>query len=264
MRATILALVDPRAEELSPVRAPRLTAAGLLVWAGAAVLAALSVWATRLNGFLWLLGVDTDLGRHAALWSPWLILASGVGALALVRPHRGISRAQSLAAFTGVLAYAMLAYLSWTIHARFDLAAPDPFFAPSGLIELRELARLLWLGVAGFVVIALRRSLRLLVARSVLIRSGRVDRQAASSVLAALGLNAVGTLARLAAFQAGEPSGPVAVLGTVLVGVGSMLLTLGLLGLLADCWRIRRVVAGSPLSLSMVMGGPPGGANNRA
>jgi hypothetical protein len=266
VRATLLALIDPRAQELRPIDRPGITAAGLMVWSGAAVLAALAVWATRLNGFLWVLGVDTDVLRRAAQWAPWLIGLSGVGAIVLIRPHRGIARAQSLAAATGVLGYAMLAYVSWVIHARFDRSGPDPFFSPTALVEVRELATLLWLGVAGFIVIALRRSLRLLVARSVLIRSGRVDRQASSSVLAALGISALGTLARLAAQQAGEPTGLIAILGTVLVGVGSMLLTLGLFGVLADCWRIRRVVAGTPLSLSMVVGGPAspsGSANNR-
>jgi len=256
VRATLLALVDPQADELRPIRFPRLTAWGLLLWAGAQALAALVVWVARLAEVASLAGaVPAVLGRSGAV-APWLIVLAGVGALGLVRPHAGLAGLRSAASLAGVVAYLALGYLAYAIHVRIDGNTPTPYVDAGHLASLREMLRLMWIAVAGFVVLALQRNLRMLVARSLVIRTGRVERQAPQALLASLAVMGGGSLARLAGAGTGESWSLLTIGGTVLVAVGAMLFTIGLVGVLLDCVQARGAIARPPLSLGGITGEP--------
>jgi hypothetical protein len=203
-----------------------------------------------------LAGSVPPLFHHAVALVPWLTALAGVGALALVRPHAGMDRLRSLAAFVGVLAYVPLIYLAYAIHVRVDGTSPAPYVEPGRLTELREMLRIMWIAVAAMIVLALQRNLRLLIARSLVIRTGRIERQAPQALLAALGIMAAGSLARLAGAGAVDAWSLLTIAGTVLVAVGAMLFTLGLVGVLADCVQARSAILRPPLTLGGLTGEP--------
>lgn len=254
VRATLLALVDPHADELKPIRRPVITAAGLLLWSGAQALAALVVWVARLAEVATLAGGVPDILRQSVAVVPWLIGLAGVGALVLVRPHAGMSRMRSLAALVGVLAYAPLTYLTYAIHVRVDGTIPTPYIDAGYLGALREMLRTMWVAVAAVIVLALQRNLRMLIARSLVIRTGRIERQTPQALLASLGVMAAGSLARLAGTAAVDPWSLLTIAGTVLVAVGAMLFTLGLVGVLGDCVQARTAIVRPPLTLGGLTG----------
>lgn len=93
-----------------------------------------------------------------------------------------------------------------------------------------------------------------LQSRSVLMRSGRMD-ESAASMYAAAGIAMVGDCIWLV-FS--PPSGAsidgslLRLICQALVAVGSMLLTVGLMAILMDVVRLRRVILAMPLSLDQV------------
>jgi hypothetical protein len=112
-------------------------------------------------------------------------------------------------------------------------------------------------------IAGLRPNARLLAARSLLMRMGRVDRQPLRAMAAAIGIAAAGDLIHLlnsrpdwALSRATQSA------GNLLIAVGSMLLTVGLVGVLLDTLRLVPVLVRPPLSIGKVMGraSGPGGA----
>src|SRR5688572_28786068 len=86
IRATILAVVDPFASELQPIRFPRIIAILINMWTGGALFAALLAWLPivydLLNAAGWRLArPDINVALLASL------AVSGIGALGLIRPH---------------------------------------------------------------------------------------------------------------------------------------------------------------------------------
>jgi len=254
VRVTLLALVDPLADELRPIRWPRLTAAGLLMWAIAALGAAIAAWAVGLSGSAeW-----APLGRAmASVWPLPAILAamSGIGAVALVAPHPGISRRNRALATAAVGAYIPLAWVLWRLHGEVvqPVVVSDPMRAT------------LWIGaevlMAG-IILGLRPNARLLVARSLLMRSGRVDRQTLWALVAVLGVGVLGDALALLAPRVGVASSEVvAQAGRVVSLVASILFTAGLVGVVWDCVRLRPVIVDAPLSLSGLLTKDRPGAN---
>jgi hypothetical protein len=246
VRATILSVVDPKASELQPISSPRLVAAGIVLWAVGGLVASIALWAPVL--------IDVArLATSSSTFAPrpdarWLVIAgailSGLGALSLVRPHARIARSGTLAAILAVALYIPLLML--LAHAAERLADTPPratlaSFAPdrtSTIIAASTSA------VVAAVMLLLRPNARLLVARSILLRTGRVDRQtmlamAAAAALVAWGfiLGHLGTFARPGFAQDASRIG-----GLALVVLGAMLLTLGLAGSVADCVRIARAI----------------------
>ncbi len=256
VRGTLLAVVDPLAGELQPMLLPRAAAAALVLWAVGALGAGLSVWLLRIFDIVNPPGVP-----FAPL--PWLPLApaglavvSGLGAIALIRPHANIPRPQVIQAATGVVAYVPLVAILWYIHGHMDVISPRPYdMAPGGDGMLRTLVRLLEALVLAVAILALRPNARLLASRSMLMRTGRVDRQTLLVMVGALGLASLGDVLRLT--SAGAMSELVSQLGVYLIAVGSLLLTIGLVGVLVDAVRISRVIVSPPLSIRDVVL-PPG------
>jgi hypothetical protein len=73
------------------------------------------------------------------------------------------------------------------------------------------------------------------------------------AMVGALAIAGAGDLCHLAGSQLGGGSEQICqVIGTILIAVGSMFLTLGILGVLADCLRILPAVLSAPISLESI------------
>ncbi|HYE61994.1 MAG TPA: hypothetical protein VD997_08345 [Phycisphaerales bacterium] len=252
VRATLLAVVDPRASELQPIRRPGLTAAGLITWGVAALLAALGGWA------LWLIIIlpSGDINRFLPALRAIIMVAtaaSGIGALALIDPHPGIRpRARRMAA-AGAAFYVLLLIIVWLML--YKHAATLRLSGPMSWTTTDDVRTLLGLALAvclGAIILLLRPNARLLAARSLLLREGRVDRQTLLGLVVVLALAALGDSLSLIglSIQAGETF---LMLGQSLLLVAAILFTLGLVGVVIDCLRIAKVVAQPPLSLESLL-----------
>lgn len=252
VRATILSIVDPQARELQPIPHPNAVAAGVVLWAAGAVGAALVSWLPHAADLLRTLGSaippqPTVLAVHFGL------LVSAAGSLALVRPHRGIPLLHSAGALLATLLYAPLAF---TLH-RYGLAV-GPLGAryfdawqPSA-----PAAEWFWLSCAliAAIIMLQRPNARLLVARSLVMRTGRVDRQTMVAMALAACLMAAGMLVgRLVSHSATLLSELARIGGSLLIGLGGLLLTIGLVGALIDCARIAYAIRSPGPSLRDVI-----------
>ncbi len=253
VRATLLAVVDPMAQELRPIKARSLVGAGLMVWSCCALAAAVCIWILRLTDFATIPGAvgAVDLLRPLSVI---LAAASGLGALVLIHPHEGIPASRQWLAALGCFLYLPLCYLLWRLHI-----AMDPMYGPPYQLGEAMLPRRLGTAVVADVAIigillSLRPNARVLAARSVLMRTGRVDRQTMMALVAVILLVIAGRAMEVASWgKLGAAADALHIVGGFLVLAGSILFTLGLVGAAWDCWRIRRVVVSPPLSLSQLL-----------
>ncbi len=261
VRATILHAVDPFAAVLRPIGARRWVATGLMVWTVGALAAGGLTWLLRATDVAIEAGLNPGMERWLAQAAAACLALSGIGALALVRPHGGLSVAGIAGAALGVAAYGPLVWLYWTLHGRFDPVHVRPYQRLDVVLGDRAELRLAMAGVAAAVLVGLRPNVRMLVTRSLLLRKGRVDRQTMLAMLVALAVGALGDSIHL---LADRPSWAT-VVGTFLIAVSSMFVTVGLAGAVADAWRIALAVLTPAPSLQQVMGpardSPAGGGS---
>ncbi len=243
IRATILAVVDPHASELQPIARPGLVATGLVLWPGAA-LGAVVLWMLPRVMEVWGAITDGPQGRpDFTMMALPLVALSGIGGLALVRPHAGLGAWRIGAAALGVLAYAPLVWAMW--HAAIAPGPTSVAGALRGIGSSQEAAgpRLIAWALIAAIALLMRPNARVLVARSLALRTGRVDRQTLAAVaLAALVAGAGEAVALLATDSMGALPEGWALLCVGLITMGSALLTLGLAGALVDCVRITRAL----------------------
>ena len=254
VKATVLAVVDPLAEELAPITTPRLTALGLLLWPAGALLAACAVWALRAVEL-------TPLGTWVRLPRMWIPLAcfglvlSGIALVPLVRPHRAISVFSSMRVTFAVLLYIPLVWGFWRLHAHLDVINPMPYASLTDPDTQRHAYRLAITLLAALILTLTRHTARALAARSVVVREGRVDRQPILALIGAFLLTACGDGVHLLAVLSPSVSEdiiqPVSI---ILIALGSVLVTLGLFGLTRDGFRVFPVIASQPLGLSHILG----------
>lgn len=255
VRATILAIVDPKAGELMPLFMPKITAVGITVWAIGAFLAVIAVWGLRVAEVL--RGFDFEVHIDRAPMIGFVsLLVSALGAVVLIRPHRRVARVSCLAAAVGVAAYAPLALVYWEIYAVRD--ASRAAFLPStrlGSLDPERAVLRLGLGIlTAIIIVGLRTNARLLAARSVVVRTGRVGRQSLLAMLAAVGLAAVGDLLHLVSSQFRGYFAELAVsFGLVFVTVGSVLLTIGLWNVCIDCIRLAPILRDRGIGLTDIL-----------
>lgn len=249
VRATILAMVDPYARELTPIPQPRLVAFGLVTWGFGALLAAILGW------------LPYVLGVHSYEWRVALCasaIVSGCGAVVLVRPHRGIRPSQCAMAFVGVMLYVPLAWLMWRLSSTewfFSLFTFPPLSMAADSPP-RALFRVMLDATIALMLLLLRPNARLLVARSLALRMGRVDRQTMLAMVAAAAAMGIGDLLWLTLGGFPGTVGDAALLfSRILVVMGSALLTLGTAGVLIDSYRIARAILIPTPSLSQVISG---------
>jgi len=260
VRATILHRVDPHAQALRPMPTPRLTAIGLLVWSGFGLLAALLLWTPRIVDLIeeassGRAGLDAGLATALALAA---LALSGLGLIGVIRPVASTTRRRAAA---GALAMGLYVPL---IAAALNVARYDAGHTPY-IVDDPSLTRLGWRLVGGAslagMLLLIRPSARELVNRSLVLRTKRVDRQTIYATVGAVLVTILGDLLRLAAAAGAGPMEWLNWTGTMVVLVGSVLLTLGLAGALVDSWRISRAILSPSLSPEQALrrsAGPPG------
>jgi hypothetical protein len=244
VRATILGVVDPRAHELTPLTWPNATASGMVAWAFGGWVAVVAVATMRVAEIVrGLFGVDWWPG-FAPLVGTLGLMVSGLGAVALIRPHARVTRMGAVAAACGVAAYIPLTLIYYQIYARFDASAPAPFLNPGPTQFDRSALRLAMFVMVVILLLGLRKNARGLSARSVIVRTGRVDRQSILALVASFLVAAVGDGLNVAAFLTeGTVSGIIATIGTVFVAVGSVLVLVGATNIVVDVRRLWPVIA---------------------
>jgi len=269
VRATILSVVDPQASELRPIRWPRLTAAGVVLWAFGAVAVVMMSWLPQAADVLRMLGFR-GIGRPSAALGVELGLGTSMlGSLALIRPHAGVPRAGSLMAAAATLLYVPLGWALWKYHTAMDAMGGQRYL--SGWSPTPETSHALALACAiiATIIMLQRPNARILVARSMVLRTGRVDRQTMYAMAIAaciMGLGALMGLVGLDGVGQQRLMGEVArSIGVVMLAFGGVLVSIGALGSMLDCVRIagailipkatlRQVIReGRPASASRIM-----------
>jgi hypothetical protein len=256
-RATLLSVVDPLAGEIRPIPHPWVVGWGLVLWAAGAIGAAACVWTIRtVDATATLLGQPMKVS-WAPVGAAVGIGLSGVGALAIVRPHAGIRRRGLVMAAAGVAAYAPLTWVVWHILGEVDAGSVNPFLDMNHADAVRTRWRLVAEVLVLVILLGLRPNARLLAARSMLMREGRVDRQTMLAMVAAVLVGMAGDgLHLLSAEFRGTVAVGAELGGTLLIAVSSLLLTLGLTGVLVDVWRIRGVILDPPPTLRELVDRP--------
>lgn len=259
VRGTILATVDPNAEALQPLPMPKVTALGLLAWSYGGLAAALLAWLPRAVDIAERVGrgvvghVDTPRWiAHALLVA---ILVSGLGAITLIRPTKHTTWKGTLGALLGVAAYAPLCWAVWRIQREIDPGSPPPYLVGGPVPE--RLAMRSVMNVSLLVLLlGLRTNARLLVERCLALRTGRVDRQTILAMALVVVISAGGD--GLWGWSVFAPPGMQDLLqdaGSVLVAVGSLLLTIGIASATQDSRRIARAVLSPAPGLRQVLRG---------
>ena len=259
VRATILAVVDPLASELKPVLHPRMTAAGIIMWVGAWTGAMLVTWYSTLHHLMlnWYPGNANN--SFMATWGyicAGFMLIAAVGAVGIARPHAGTP-----------MRFRVLAWIGALLHVAMFVIAFDLGGLTSGPVSEWQAAalwhptpdRTLWRIAADLVglliIICLRPNARTLVARSLALRTGRVDRQTMLASAAAIVVLLLGDILGLIAVN--QPAGRGELLLTaaiVVMAMGGLLMTLGLLSSLVDAVRIARAIIRPGPSIQQVLG----------
>jgi hypothetical protein len=250
VRATILYNVDPHADEFQPLNTPRLSAVCLALWPAAALLACLASWAVRLGDVVEVLSgkpnnLDVWLGDIE-----WFAAAlSGIALVGFIRPARGLAWWKSVAAFAAMLAYLPMLWCIARIQ-QIDFLRGVAYFSNT-LHNDRIALHMLMTLCTGFVIAAVRPVARDLVRRSLALRTGRVDRQTLLVMVGVSGLVLLGDALR---WFAGNNDAPqVLAVGTLVVAVGSLFLTLGLASAVVDGWRIGAAIRSPAPGLRQVV-----------
>lgn len=256
VRATILSVVDPQANVLRPMAMPRLVAAGLLAWAAGGLAATITCWLPNLWQSTGGVPARAGLARGLAILSVAALAVSGVGSLSLIRPHAGIAARQSVAAMLASVLYIPLGRLVWLIGERRAEGGGSNYLSGWLPTESDTALAVSACLVLAAILLLQRPNARLLVARCVLLRSGKVDRQTLLAVAGAAGVIAVGQLlGRWSVVSAASYAALVRTLGLALVGAGAGLLALGLVGSLLDTIRIARAIVRPRKTLRQVVRG---------
>ncbi len=251
VRATILGIVDPCADELVPLSAPRVVAIGLNAWSFGAIVAAAMVWVLRGSEVL-----NDMLGTVWPLsFVPWIgiggLVVSMLGSATMIRPHRKVPRVEVIRSALAVSLYAPLIYIYSAIYLWYDGAVPSPLLDPGESSLSRSILRvMLFLCVAG-IVWGLRKQAVGLAVRSVVVRTGRVDRQSLMAVLASLGIAALGDLIHIAStFIAFGFEDVLSIISVVVIALGSVLFSVGLVNICIDTLRLYPILVRPGVGLS--------------
>jgi hypothetical protein len=266
VRVTILAVVDPLADELQPIYYPRLIALGLVAWVLSGMIAVLLSWRPAL-GVLLGLWSDARIPPVPHWWDDLiggLLIIAMISSAAFWRPQAGLRPWMTALAILATLLHIPLMLL---VSAEIDRASTT---------QIRTLADI-W-GAAGssgkvaaisssvdrimlaVILVSLLASIRpvavALIARSLAIRLGRVDRQTVLAMTAALFAAVLGDLLGLL----GTHLSPHAIadflqhLGFVMLLGGASLFSLGLVGASIDFLRVARTILSPAPSARQVMG----------
>jgi len=260
---TILSVVDPHAEELQPIEHPRLIAGGLIACAAGALVASVLTWVLRVSDLSGVLGLGWWRPPWAAPGAAVALAVSGLGALALVRPHARTPVHESSLAAVGVVLYAPLVWVYWRINLVVDARSPGLAVELDSPSPERFMLRVVFMVIAALVLVTLRPSARSLASRSLVVRTGRVDRQPMLAIALVLLIGASADALMLLCF--GVPGTTREVLlaaDALIVAATSVLVTVGLVGLLQDAMRLAPVLATPTPSPRQVLGAAHAGGSS--
>tara|TARA_E500000318_G_scaffold86482_5_gene83123 strand:+ start:193168 stop:194133 length:966 start_codon:yes stop_codon:yes gene_type:complete len=243
VRATILGIVDPHADELTPLTYPRLSAIGLNLWSFGALVAVLMIWFLRGIEVLRDLGVSTWIPSVFA-WVGFVgLIVSMLGAFTLIRPHSSVTRWEAMRCALGVSLYFALIFVYYSIYLGHDISSPSPLLHPGGDATGRSVLRILVFLLVTGIVLGIRPAAVGLAVRSVIVRTGRVDRQSMIALLASLGIAALGDLLSiLAQFTPVSARDVLEIVSIVVISLGSVLFTVGLINICSDTVRLYPVI----------------------
>jgi hypothetical protein len=251
VRATILGIVDPHADELVPLFAPKVTAIGLNAWSFGALGAVLVIWISRAAEVMTdVLG--TSWGFRSAAWMGMtLLLISMMGALTMIRPHRGVLRSEAIRSALGVSLYGPLLFVYFTIYYSVDSTSPSPLLSPGDSALQRSVLRIVMFLLVAGIVWGLRPRAIGLAVRSVVVRTGRVDRQSLLAVLASLAIAGLGDLIHVVSFFISFGIDDVlSIVAVVVISLGSVLFTAGMVNICIDTVRLFPVLIRPGVGLS--------------
>ncbi len=245
---TLLTVLDPQAAELQSIRRPYLTALGLVAWAVGSLSAAIVFWLIRI----------TEAFQTAVppSWAPMLavslMIMSGIAGLVMVRPHAGIARIHRVMVLCACVACCLAAWVSIRM-LEIDGLRGRPYLGGTEWSE-RWGWKIVETMLIGLMILGFQPVFRTLQARSFLLRIGHVERQTLRALAASAAVILCGDLiqAAIRKLQVSVELGTVA--GMCITGVGSLLLTVGLLGVVVDVRRLMPVIITPPLGLKDVLG----------
>lgn len=255
VRTTLLAVVDPAAATFHPLWMPRVAAVGLVLWTLSSILAALTIWIIRAGDLLsvWL-GLPGRIDVLGVI-APVLAGVCGLGSLVLIHPHRGANWRQTLCPAVATMLYVPLVWLLWLLHGRLDIVSGVPYFSDS----IRQMERVEMRVCIGALIVAIallsRPSLREFAKRSVLMRTGQLTRQTMVAIAAAQGVALSGDLLKFGLLTFETPGNVIfRTMAMLLVAVGSILVTVGFVGIFWDAIRLYPIIRSGPRALGDVVG----------
>jgi len=254
VRTTLLAVVDPRAREFKRVEFPRLTALGVTLWSWAGVAACVMAWILQAAYFWRPQGLPVTEATRALEWVLVAsVAASGVGAIAFIRPHAGLPFRWRAMAFFGVLAYIPFVAAVHEMFVGWGTGMGSAF--NSATMEPHVPTQLIGAGAGIAILLFLRPNAQALQSRWLLMRIGAVTRQ---TMLAMIGVVLLWVCADLMVLIAARMHGGedeiLRMIAKLIILVGGIFLTVGVFSIAMDCWRIRAVVLRPPLALEEVLG----------
>jgi hypothetical protein len=244
-------VVDPLAAELAPIYSPRLLFTALCIWSCATLAGCVLVWTIRALEFTTAGGTQPQLIAWLGPAACVLICIAAVALVPMARPHARLEPGTTIGVLVAVFAYVTLAGLWWIIFVSMDRQTLSLFASATADDGKRTMLRLACGAATAVAVLGLSRCWKSLQSRSVLMRSGRLDRQSTPSLLAAIGIAAAGDIIWLLFKPEQETSiegSLVRIISIALVGVGSMLLTVGIVAIAIDVIKLRPVILAPPLT----------------
>ncbi len=251
VRATLLSVVDPLAAELAPIYSPRLLFASMCLWSLATFAAALAVWIIRALDFATAGSAQPQLIGWLGPAACTCASIAGLALIPVIRPHPRLEAGTAIGVMIAVVAYLSLAALWWLMFITIDRQSQTIFASATADDGRRQLLRLACGAAMAVAVLGLANVWRSLQSRSVLMRNGRLDRQSTPSLLAAIAIAALGDVIWLLFKPEQDTSvegSLVRIISIALIGVGSMLLTVGIVAILIDVIKLRSVILAAPLT----------------
>lgn len=251
VRATILGIVDPHADELVPLSTPRMTAVGLNAWSMGAMIAVVMIWVLRV--------AEVSRDVFHSTWTPdlapWVgiagLILSMIGGATMIRPHPGVCRVEAIRSAFGVSMYGPLIFVFIAIYLGHDANAPSPLLEPGVSALGRSMLRVMMFVLVAGIIWGLRPQAVGLAIRSVIVRTGRVDRQSLLAVLASLGIAAIGDLIYIVGtFISFGVDDVLSIVAVVVVSLGSVLFTVGMINICIDTVRLFPVLVRPGVGLS--------------
>lgn len=142
----------------------------------------------------------------------------------------------------------------WLIVGVHDAAEPTPYLRATDPSRDRLVLRIAMAASLAAALLCVRPNLRLLAARSVVVREGRVNRQSILAVIGAVLVGAAGDVVMLVLHgQTGTVGDLARVVHVSLAALGAVLLTSGVFNLLRDTLRLRPVLAATGLGITDVL-----------